>query len=104
RSGTVAGGVPASRARAAVPATNGAAIDVPDWMRCPPPGQVERIMSPGAATSTQSPTEENPARRSPGVVAATASTPGDAAGHRRGDPRSASLPAAATTTTPEVVA
>ena len=58
----------------------GAAIDVPSEYMYPLPGHVDAIISPGAATSTYEPMLEKSALASVDVVAATARTPGNAAG------------------------
>src|SRR5436190_495167 len=64
---------PEARTGAASPETCGAAIDVPLRVSYPPTKSVERMSTPGAATSTCRPKSEKDARASPLSVAATES-------------------------------
>src|SRR5829696_6039951 len=73
-------------------------MDVPDFLTYVPSTLVERMSVPGAATSTQVPKLESPARVSSGWVLATERTLGQAPGHCW--KLLPLLPAVATSTTP----
>lgn len=71
----------AAASSASVPATNGAAIDVPLIVAYPPPGAHDTMLTPGAAIPTPAgPKFENEARVSDCEDAATATTPAYDAG------------------------
>ena len=85
------------------PATCGHAIDVPEIVAMRLPGHAERMETPGAYTSTQSPLFAQEGAESVSVVAETLI----ASGALAGDVSQASIPsfpAAVTTTTPALVA
>src|SRR3569623_326409 len=101
---------PLDRIMAASPATCGAACEVPSYLRvlsapCTlvPALSVERMPTPGAATSILSPKLENEASLPPLVSAATATTLLQPAGTKFFT-SALELPAAATTTVPALTA
>ncbi|CAM5604835.1 hypothetical protein SNARM312S_06477 [Streptomyces narbonensis] len=69
-----------ARSRAATPVTYGAEKLVPLSTHWPPPGTVETMSTPGAATPTKVPGWEKAARSLFRSEEATARTPGKAAG------------------------
>ncbi|MGX1090904.1 hypothetical protein RKD47_001585 [Streptomyces albogriseolus] len=69
-----------SLSRAATPAAKGAEKLVPLSVHWPPPGTVETMSTPGAATPTKLPVWEKAARSLFRSEEATASTPSKAAG------------------------
>src|SRR6188474_3201933 len=89
-----------ARTRPARPLTWGAAMDEPDFWTKPPPGALDRIPVPGAATSTQVPKLEFGALLSSAIVLATESTFGHEPGHCL--KLSPLLPAVATSTVPRL--